>query len=293
MRPVWRAVSGRRRGGCRRGGQRSAARSRAEAAARAIAPAAAVRPAGVAGSGRRPPPSDRQTRDPRVSWRSAARAAASAAGARGRMSNAQRARISASAAGASGKAAERQGGRLGGGGDRIPCPAQSPTGFRRARRRRDGTGRGGRAAAASRRASRLGGRPARSRHSCKSFAAGGGSAVDREAQVAQSRCVGVEAQDLGRGRGALQAPGARAAPRRRAGRARRCASRRARLAPAANRGSPSPALPLARAQAGTAAGGGKAWLSGAFAAVRPWLARCCEPARERPRRGRRGGRERG
>jgi hypothetical protein len=49
---------------------------------------------------------------------------------------------------------------------------------------------------------------------------------------------------------------------------RRRASSRARLAPAANSGAPSPALPLGPALDGTGTGGAKAWLSGAFSVVR-------------------------
>jgi hypothetical protein len=48
---------------------------------------------------------------------------------------------------------------------------------------------------------------------------------------------------------------------------RRKESSRARPTPAKKRGSPSPALPLALAQAGTDAGGGNVCLSGAFAVL--------------------------
>ena len=78
--------------------------------------------------------------------------------------------------------------------------------------------------------SRLGGRPASSRQSDKRFAAGPSCVADGESEVAQRGFVGVEAQDLGGGRGALQRqagaqrPGGRrvaAQDRRRAARARR------------------------------------------------------------------------
>ena len=79
-----------------------------------------------------------------------------------------------------------------------------------------GAGRSSRAVASRiRRGSRLGDRPARSRHSDKEARGGPKLVANGEAQIAQRAFVGVEAQDLGAGRGALkreagaQRPGAR------------------------------------------------------------------------------------
>ena len=94
-----------------------------------------------------------------------------------------------------------RGGRLGGGGDRIPCPAL----FRRLSARASASARD-RSSAAAAAASRRGveaGRPAGEvAPERRRFAGGRAGVADGEAQVAQSRCVGVEAQDFGRGRGA-------------------------------------------------------------------------------------------
>ena len=59
------------------------------------------------------------------------------------------------------------------------------------------------AASRTRPGSRLGGRPARSRQSAEGWPPGR-RVADGEAQVAQRGFVGVDAQDFGRGRGALQ-----------------------------------------------------------------------------------------
>ena len=118
------------------------------------------------------------------------------------MSNAQRARISASAAGASGKAQNAKAAAFAAAETGSPSPAQA---FRLDARAFGSTARSsGAAAVASRPGSRLGGRPASSRQSDRRFAAGPDPVADGEAQVAQSGCVGVEAQDLGGGRGALK-----------------------------------------------------------------------------------------
>ena len=135
-------------------------------------------------------------------------------------------------------------------------PLRKPSGSRRGRS--GPQARSSRAAASRiRPGSRLGGRPARSRHS-EEVRRGPARVADGEAEVAQRGFVGVEAQDFGRSRGALQreAGAQRPGGRRLGAQNRRRAS--ASPAPAANRGSPSPALPLARAQAGIGAGGGKA-----------------------------------
>ena len=188
--------------GSRSGGQRSAARSRAEAAASAIAPAAAFGQAGSPGLGRRPPPGDR-----RVGSRIFVAISGTGRGQRSRMartmSNTQRARISASAAGASGKAENARAAALAAAETGSPSPAQAfrldarPFGSGRARSSRA-------AASAIRPGSRLGGRPARSRHSRQQLRRGPERVADGEAQVAQRAFVGVEAQDLGGGRGALK-----------------------------------------------------------------------------------------
>ena len=269
--------------------ERSAARSRAEAAANAIAPAAAFGQAGSPGLGRRPalgrpqggvqnfhsdqrhgPRPAQPDRDGEVEQPKGEDFGFGRWGVR--------------------EGGERQGGGLGGRRDRIALPCASLQAVREAVRVRQA--RSSRAAAsASRPGSRLGGRLARSRHSDRRFAAGPSRVANGEAQVAQRAFVGVEAQDLGGGGGALSARRERSAPAA-GGSRRRTASSRARPAPAKNRGSPSPALPLARAQRRDAAGGGKAVRFRAFAEVR-LARRAGAAAQERPRRGRRGGREQG
>ena len=181
------------------------------------------------------------------------------------MSNAQRARISASAAGASGKAEKAKAAALAAAETGSPSPAQA---FRLdCEAVRVQQARSSRAAASTiRPGSRLGGRPARSRHSDKRFAAGPSGVPDGEAQVAQRAFVGVEAQDLGGGGGALK----RQAGAQRAGGGRVAAQGSVEKREAGAGGEQRialPALPLARAQAGIGAGGGKACRSGAFAVV--------------------------
>ena len=174
----------------------------AAAVARAIAPAAAFDQAGSLGLGRPSPSGDRRPGSRIFGSRSAVAAGASAAGwADGQVEQTQRARISASAAGASGKAENVQA---------AACVAaetgSSPPLTRScrlsARALALGAGRSRAVAAARiRPGSRLGGRLASSRHSRSSRAAGPGFAGG-EAQVAQGRRVGVEAQDLRAGCGA-------------------------------------------------------------------------------------------
>jgi hypothetical protein len=128
-----------------------------------------------------------------------------------------------------------------------------------------GSARSNRAAATSRirPGSRLGGRSAPSRHSDKRVAAspGGSPTAKRRSRSAAAsaltRRIFAAAAALCSARRARNAPAA-------GGSARRKASSKASPAPAANRGSPSPALPAALAQAGIGAGGGKAWCSGVF-----------------------------
>ena len=106
--------------------------------------------------------------------------------------------------------------------------------------------------------SRLGGRSAPSRQSDRRFAAGPSGSPTAKREVTQRGGVGVEAQDFGAGRGARAARAAeRKAPAAR-GSVRKNASSKASPAPAANSGSPSPALPLVRAQAGI----GRRWWQG-------------------------------
>ena len=192
------------------------------------------------------------------------------------MSNAQRARISASAGGASGKAENARAAAFAAAETGSPSPAQA---FRLAARPFGSTARSSRAAASRiRPGSRLGGRPAPSRHSDKRFAAGppGSPTAKRRSRSAASsaltRRILAEAAALCSASRERNAPAA-------GGSARRKASRSASPAPAANSGSPSPALPLARAQAGTGAGGGKACCSGVFAGL-AWFAHASRAARE-------------
>ena len=102
---------------------RSAARSRAEAAASAIAPAAAFGQAGSPGLGRRRPQAT-LGRDRGFSWRSAARAAASAAGSRGRGRTPRGREFRLRRLGRPGRR-RTPGGGLGGRGDRIALPCAS------------------------------------------------------------------------------------------------------------------------------------------------------------------------
>ena len=156
---------------------------------------------------------------------------------------------------------ERQGGGVCGRRTGSPSPAQA---FRLAARPFGSTARSSRAAASRiRPGSRLGGRPARLRHSQSRFAAGpsGSPTAKRRSRSAASsalrRRILAEAAALCSASRERNAPAA-------GGSVRRKASSKASPAPAANSGSPSPALPGARAQAGIGAGGGKAWCSGVF-----------------------------
>ena len=114
--------------------------------------------------------------------------------------------------------------------------------------------------------SRLGGRPALSLQRDTRVAAGpsGSRTAKRRSRSAAASALRrrsfAEAAALCSARRARSTPAA-------GGSRRRCASKRARLAPAANRRPSCPALPFARAQLGTA-GGGKACVSVAFAEVR-------------------------
>ena len=162
-----------------------------------------VRPGRVAGPWSPPAPVRPQSSGSRVSWRSAAGAAASAAGARGRRSNAQRARISASAAGASGKAAKVMAAALAAAETGSParlCSAGFPRGASAV-----GDGKVEAAAAAASRPGVETGRAAGEvAPQLKQLAPAEARRSPREAQIAQRRCVGVEAQDFGGGRGALK-----------------------------------------------------------------------------------------
>ena len=120
------------------------------------------------------------------------------------MSNAHSAKISASAAsGRPGGRRRRQAAAFAAA--EIGSPALR--GLRQAFRQRVRVPREGRGAPRRRQSGRgrgwAAGRPGRA-IAGSSFAAGRGSAADGEAQIAQRRCVGVEAQDLGGGRGALK-----------------------------------------------------------------------------------------
>ena len=165
------------------------------------------------------------------------------------MSNAQSARISAAAAGASGRAQNARAAAFAAAETGSPSPAQA---FRLGceavrvhgqvqprRRVKDPAwveaGRPAGAIAPERQEGRRG--PER--------------VADGEAEVAQRGCVGVEAQDFGGGRGALQ----RQAGAQRPGGGRIGAQigvEKASPAPAANSGSPSPALPLPAPRPGSA-----------------------------------------
>ena len=243
--------------------ERSAARSRAEAAASAIAPAAAFCQAGSPGL--RPPPAfgDRSAGSRIfVAISGKGRGPAQPNG-DGDVEHPKRENFGFGRWGVR-EGGERQGGGLCGRRDRIALPCASLQARCEAVRVRQSQVEP-RRRVKIRPGSRLGGRPARSRHSRSSLAGGPELLADGEAQVAQRAFVGVEAEDLGASPGALK----RQAGAQRPGGGRVAAQegveQSASPAPAANSGSPSPALPLARAQAGIGAGGGKAWCSGVFA----------------------------
>jgi hypothetical protein len=77
------------------------------------------------------------------------------------------------------------------------------------------------------------------------------SPLRAEPSAAQRGCVSVDAQDFGEAAALCSARRARRTPAAR-GSARKNASSKARPAPAANSGSPCPAVPLARAHVGLA-----------------------------------------
>ena len=179
-------------------------------------------------------------------------------------SNTQRARISASAAGASGKAENTRAAAFARCRDRIALPCASLQAGREAvrvhgqvepRRRR------GEPAVVE--TGRPGGEVApQPEQPCR----GTGVFADGEAQVAERDFVGVEAQDLGRGGGALK----RQAGAQRSGGGRVGAETGVEQSEAGAGGEQRIplAVPLARAHDGIAGGDGKGGVSGAFAEVR-------------------------
>ena len=179
------------------------------------------------------------------------------------MSNTQSAKISDGAAGASGTAENARAAAFAAAETGSPSPAQA---FRLAARPFGSTARSSRAAASTiRPGSRLGGRLGAITPERQEVRRGPERVADRETEVAQRGFVGVEAQDFGARPRRSAARGGRAGRRRRADRRaelRREARARRRRQTA---DSPSPALPLARAQAGIDAGGGEACCSGVFA----------------------------
>ena len=155
--------------------------------------------------------------DPGVSSRSAARAAASAAGERGRCRTPKGRGFRLRRRGRPGGRRRRQGAALAAAETGSPSPAQVPQAWREAVRVRrsqvEPRRRGGEPVGVE--AGRPGGEVAPQPEQLRRGPSG---VADGEAQVAERACVGVEAQDLGGGRGAHAAPGASAARRRRAGR---------------------------------------------------------------------------
>src|SRR5574337_736817 len=238
-----------------------APRSSADAAARAIAPAAAFAHPGSPGFGRRSATEGRSSGSRIFPASSGSGRSQRRRRARVR-SNAHNAKTSASAGRASAKVGYASAAPAAAG---SPGPAAS---FRRAVRPSGfGSARSSSAAAfASRRASSMGGRGARSRQSSRSFAAGLGSAVAAKrrsrsaAASARSRRILALAAALSARRWRSAAP--------QGGSRRRKTSSKARPAPAANSALPSPARPVVRPQDGTSAGGANARLSGGLAALR-------------------------
>ena len=158
-------------------------------------------------------------------------------------SNAHRARISASAAGASGKTENMAAAAVLAAETGSPCPALA---FRLDARPFGSTARSSRAAAAaSRPGSRPGGRLARSRHSVKRFAAGPSSSPTAKRRSRNAPSSALRRRILAEAAALCSARRARSAPAA-GGSRRRTASRSASPAPAKKRGSPCPALPLAR-----------------------------------------------
>jgi impB/mucB/samB family len=241
--------------------ERSAARSRA--AASAIAPAAAFGQAGSLGVGRRPGLGDR-----RVGSRIFRAISGTGRGQRSRramtMSYTQSAKISDGGVGASGNALNAKAAAFAAAETGSPSPARA---VRLAARLFGSTARSSRAGAPNiRPGSRLGGRPAPSRHNDTRVAAGPSASPTAkrrsrsDAWSALRRRILAEAAALCSARRARSAPAA-------GGSARRTASRSASAAPVANSGSPCPAPPLARAQAGIGDGGERVCCSGVFARV--------------------------
>ena len=168
-----------------------------------------------------------------------------------------------------------------------PAPAQA---FRLAARPFGSTARSSRAAASRIWAgSRLGGRPAPSRQQRQKGRRGPERVADGEAEVTQRGCVGVEAQDLGGGRGALQRKPEREAPRRRAGRRAGQASRSASAGAGGEQGialpcpsaRPRPGRDRSRRLEGLAVPG--------FSLVSTWLARASRAAQRTRSSGSGGG----
>ena len=193
------------------------------------------------------------------------------------LSNTQSAKISDGAAGASGRVEKARAAAFAAAETGSPSPTQA---FRPAARPLGSTARSSRAAASKiRLGSRLGGRSAPSRQSDRRLAAGpsGSPTAKRRSRSAAAsvlrRRILAQAAALCSARRARKAPAA-------GGSARRAVSSKASPAPAANSGSPSPALPGARAQAGIGAGGGKAWCSGVFVEGR-LVRRACRNGAER------------
>jgi hypothetical protein len=230
--------------------ERSEARSRAEAAASAIAPEAALGQGGWPGFGRRAAPGERT-----VGSRILAAMSGTSRAQRSRMamamSNIQSAKISEGGAGASGTAESEVEPR---------CRVKDP-----------GWVEAGRPAGAI--------APER-RKTCH----GAERVAEGEAEVARRGFVGVEAQDFCASRGALQCEAGAERPAG-GGSARRNASRSASPAPAANSGSDSPVLPLARAQVGIGEGGEKPSCSTDFVGARRMRRGCWSDAVTRSRGG--------
>ena len=177
------------------------------------------------------------------------------------MSNTQSAKISDGAAGASGRAENARAAAFAAAETGSPSPAQA---FRLAARPFGSTARSSRAAASkSGRGRGWGAGSAPSRQSDRRFAAGPSGSPTAKRRSRSAAASALTRRILARPRRSA-ARGGRARRRRRAD--RRAELRREERARRRRQtgGSPSPALPLARAQAGIGAGGGKACRSGVF-----------------------------
>ena len=209
------------------------------------------------------------------------------------MSNTQRARISASAAGASGTAENARAAALAAAETGSPSPAQA---FRLAARPFGSTARSSRAAASPNPAWVEAGRPAGAIAPQRQEVRRGPERVaDGEAEVAQRGCVGVEAQDFGGSRGALQREAG--AQRPGGGRVGAQDRRRARRARRRRQTADRPALPFRwpAPRPGSAPAAERLAVPG-FSLGSPWLARASRAAQERAPQGlecgRRAGRDR-